>query len=76
MMVQQSAFTMHCDPKDLREFDGREDLLIQCAIPATAKDKLRVLLGRLGVSRSTIFPDLTGLTAELISRRVGDPEKW
>ena len=65
MLAQLTAFTVHATPKPLESFDNSDRWLMRFEIPAAARQALRRELWRHGIRRSTLFPDLTNLAAEL-----------
>jgi FRG domain-containing protein len=70
VMVQQGAFTIHADGKDMGEMaPEQKPWLIAFRIPHAAKDHLRETLRSFGISRSTLFPDLGSLADDIKRRR-------
>lgn len=69
MMVQLSEFTLHGVPTPLEELSNKEKFLAQFIIPKAAKSGLKQLLSLFGITRSTLFPDLEHLAADLRSLR-------
>lgn len=69
VMVQQGAFTIHADERNLAErpIEGYP-LLAGFRIRRAAKPPLRELLMRLGITRSALFPDLGSLAVDLKHR--------
>jgi hypothetical protein len=68
VMVQQGAFTIHSDDIDLarRPFaEGTYPWLVGFRIARMSKARLREQLVRLGITRSTLFPDLASLAHDL-----------
>jgi hypothetical protein len=66
VMVQQGVFTIHGDGINLAERPvGVPPWLIGFRIKQAAKAPLRDLLHRLGITRSTLFPDLESLAVDL-----------
>jgi hypothetical protein len=73
MMVQLAAFTIHdAGMPPLEAMPGQETFLVRFDIPAEVKYDLAMDLFRLGVRRSTLFPDLEGLAAELSRMGFGE----
>jgi hypothetical protein len=70
MFAQQAAFTIHGNPGDLREVVERTSVPWRKAflVPNESKEELRELLRRLSIHKSSLFPDLGALAAELKSR--------
>lgn len=64
-MVQQSAFTIHGRSEPLDQIDGGDSALARIRIPVAAKPGFRQMLNLLGISRSSLFPDLENLALEL-----------
>jgi len=66
VMVQQGAFTIHADESNLaeRRIEGYP-WLVGFRIRHAAKNQLRELLMRLGITRSALFPDLGSLAFDL-----------
>jgi hypothetical protein len=71
VMVQQGAFTIHAGEKNLIDMEMKADRpwLIGFRIPWEAKADLRTVLEGLGVSRSSLFPDLGSLAKHLKEKR-------
>lgn len=71
MRAQKACFTLHgADDRDMREiFQERDwvagELLLQYPIPRDKKSQLADDLALAGVTFSTIFPDLEGLSSDL-----------
>ena len=66
-MVQQSAFTIHGSNTPIVDLPEADSYLSRILIPKKAKKSFRQILGLLGVSRATLFPDLENLAIELSS---------
>jgi hypothetical protein len=64
-IVQQTLFTVHAPGLALDELAEATKVLVKFVIPAKAKARLRDQLRLLGISRSTLFPDLASLAADL-----------
>jgi len=64
-MVQQSAFTIHGRPEPLDAMSEAPSFLARIRIPAAAKTAFGQLLPILGITRSSLFPDLENLALEL-----------
>jgi hypothetical protein len=65
MLVQQSTFTMHQTKDDLRGLPSQQQVLHRFIIPAALKHRLENVLGAVGISHSSLFPDLGGFAQEL-----------
>lgn len=71
MRAQKACFTLHgADHRDMREiFQERgwaaAEMLLEYAIPRDKKPQLAEDLALTGITYSTIFPDLEGLTSDL-----------
>lgn len=65
MVAQRSSFTIHGDDADLAELDVVKGRLLKWKIPHDSKGFLRRRLRAIGVSRSTVFPDLAHLADDL-----------
>ena len=68
MLIQQARFTLHSTGHDLAHISGTDRYLRKFPVPAKAKKAVRDLLSSIGVRRSTLFPDLPTLAAELKTR--------
>ena len=72
MLVQQAGFTIHggwpIDP--LNGIDDCEKFLWKFVVPSAKKEELYKILYRLGVRRSTLFPDLGNLAQEIKSLKM------
>jgi len=70
--VQCSMFTVHGDDHtDLQDMFAKrkfKGLLAKAIVPEAKKRHLLIDLKKVGVSRSTIFPDLGGIAEELVAR--------
>jgi hypothetical protein len=65
--AQEGIFTIHHEPRlPLSDILHPEDSLAEIVIPAGKKQELEYSLLRLGVHSSALFPDLDGLTKELV----------
>jgi FRG domain-containing protein len=72
MLVQQSVFTIHGAGKVIESSAlPKRRLLRLISIPHAAKDSLRHELGTVGIRRSTLFPDLESLAADVAERYLG-----
>jgi hypothetical protein len=69
MLLQQSMFTIHSEGTALEMLSGSESCLYRWVIPAEAKQELRSQLGRMGISGTTLFPDLEHLATDLAVSR-------
>jgi hypothetical protein len=65
MLLQQSRFTIHNSTRPLQQFDGAEQFLDEFVIPAPVKPAIAGQLRRVGISRSTLFPDLRNLAQDI-----------
>jgi hypothetical protein len=65
MMLQRAAFTLHSNNHDMNSMPGSEKYLAKFIIPQDAKPQLRWILLTAGMSRSSLFPDLSTLAEEL-----------
>jgi hypothetical protein len=64
-LLQQSMFTIHGSTEPLNRLPGHEKFLRRIRILKEAKFMSRIALADLGISRSTLFPDLDNLAREL-----------
>jgi hypothetical protein len=65
MLLQLAAFTIHNTQCGLDDDPKAETFLAKILISSAAKHALRDQLWALGIRRSTLFPDLDNLAAEL-----------
>lgn len=65
MTVQRTVYTIHAPLVDLKQIDGHEDFLLEFRIPADKKEDVWRGLTLLGITRSTLFPDLDNLARDL-----------
>ena len=71
MRAQKACFTLHgADHRDMRRIFqdngwAAAEMLVEYAIPRDKKPQLADELGLAGITYSTIFPDLEGLTSDL-----------
>lgn len=65
MLLQQSRFTVHDTGKPLEDLVADPSILRKHIIPAGAKLQIAAELESLGFRRSSLFPDLTTLAAEI-----------
>jgi hypothetical protein len=69
VFAQQGAFTIHSDAADLADLPGT---VMPCLrgfrIPKASKAKIREMLSRFAIYRSSLFPDLGSLAADLRTR--------
>jgi hypothetical protein len=63
VMVQQGAFTIHCDRTDIAA--KGVPWLVGFRVKRVAKEILRENLRQLGITRSGLFPDLGSLARDL-----------
>ncbi|HLL45561.1 MAG TPA: hypothetical protein VK399_02590, partial [Longimicrobiaceae bacterium] len=68
MLMQSAVFTIHIDATPLENFDFSVSSLLRITIPAAAKPVIFKELKGVGITRSTLFPDLQNLAADLVSR--------
>ena len=68
MKNQASRFTFHSP-----DCGNIESLVMRTLVPKGAKQELRELLRRMGLGRSTLFPDLSGVVDELVQTLRDDP---
>ena len=61
VQAQSSAFTVHPDGRDVRQFLGTDDAVLKITIRSAHRERIRRQLDFLGVNRASIFPDLDGL---------------
>ena len=64
-LLQQSVFTIHGSTEPLNRLPGHEKFLRRIRILKEAKFMNRIALADLGISGSTLFPDLDNLAREL-----------
>jgi len=64
-MVQQTKFIQHNSRTPLNALPGAEKFLIRFHIPAEAKVLIEKELRIVGIRRSTLFPDLENLAADI-----------
>ncbi|NOT07358.1 MAG: FRG domain-containing protein [Gemmatimonadales bacterium] len=69
MMAQSSRFTVHATARPLETFDKAGQFLASYEIPAAAKGRIQRELELLDVRRSTLFPDLQNLAAEIAASK-------
>ena len=69
--AQQGTFTIHSCRDCLEQSAGSERWLRKVVIPAGAVDRIRRELRVLGVSRSSLFPDLAALAAQIKADDLG-----
>ena len=67
MHAQHCAFTVHggWPINQLDKLPGAQAFLRKATVPASEKQRLRRMLYRLGIRRSTLFPDLENLARDL-----------
>jgi len=65
MFNQMSCFTLHDMPTPLDEIPSCDVFLKKYIIKQTSFSRIRRDLGSLGIRRSSLFPDLDNLAAEL-----------
>ena len=64
-MVQLSVFTIHGLSNHLDHLYGKAGILYKLVIPGEEKENFRLGLRMMGVSESSIFPDLEHLAKEI-----------
>lgn len=69
MLLQQSRFTVHDTRKPLEDLVTDSNILRKYVISAGAKTRIAAELESLGYRRSSLFPDLTTLAAEIAELR-------
>ena len=76
--LQQATFTVHANPRDLESYECAGNFLEKWVIEGNAcRERLRVDLLDLGITESSVFPDLEHLAAdilELARRRIENAE--
>ena len=66
LVIQEGLFTIHPELETPLQNTLREDWKIEkLIIPASLKKRLRYILYRQGIHRSSLFPDLDGLARHL-----------
>lgn len=70
VLNQKALFSVHCDaqhqlPIEPSYFDSSTPNLIKILIPAALKKEVIKLLDDYGINRTTLFPDLDGLSAHI-----------
>lgn len=65
MLAQLTGFTLHATAEPLDSLEGAGDFLHRVEIPETARRRILRELWDHGIRRSTLFPDLGNLAAEL-----------
>lgn len=73
MVVQLGAFTIHGKETPLEKAPHSNSFLRRFVIPANVKGPMQEQLQWLGIRRSTLFPDLQNLAAELKTHRFNTP---
>ncbi len=68
--VQQSEFTIHGDGRHIDRVKGASRWLRRLVIPRERCESIRESLAAVGVSRSTLFPDLDNLADDLRAQHV------
>ena len=74
MMLQASRFTIHGAKNILDCKSDKEEYLTKFTIPPESKSVLKEQLDALGIRRSSLFPDLTSLAADVGAKRYVDPQ--
>jgi len=73
MVLQQAISTIHSSSLSLEELVERsgnpDNILASIIIPADAKPRIREMLDVLGISQSTLFPDLEHLAADVAEQQ-------
>ncbi|HKS07169.1 MAG TPA: hypothetical protein VJR92_12740 [Gemmatimonadaceae bacterium] len=70
MLMQLGAFTIHGVRTPLDDYPNAERFLRCYDVPAAAKKPLAAQLARAGIRRSSLFPDLDNLSAEIAATHV------
>ncbi len=65
MLAQLTALSIHTCSNPLDSLEGHERFLMRFEVPGDLREALRMELWHHGVRRSTLFPDLANLAAEL-----------
>jgi FRG domain len=65
MLLQHSAFTIHQTHDDLTAIATDKPILHRFIVPRDKKPHLMMVLASVGISHSTLFPDLSALCQEL-----------
>lgn len=65
MIMQQSAYTIHSETRPLEELDNSSAWLKRIKIPQPALQKIARELELLGITLSSIYPDLDNLAKEI-----------
>lgn len=71
MLLQQAACTLHADERPLEEWAAACSVLRDLTIPAGSKEQIWRDLVNVGVSRSSLFPDLSALAMDIASKEFG-----
>ena len=70
ILLQDGRFTIHGSPAQISAGDA--DLyLVKWLINSPHKAKIRGQLDALGIGRSSLFPDLASLAADIAAKRTG-----
>jgi FRG domain len=70
IFVQHGAFTVHASKTPLEESEVSNECLVKIIIPSEDVRKIAKELDIIGFRRSTMFPDLTHLSADLVRRHL------
>ncbi len=73
-MLQAGRFTIHGPPDSVADRSDSKEYLTKWVVPAESKRAVKAQLDLLGIRRSTLFPDLTSLAADIGARRYKAPE--
>jgi len=71
IISQNGCFTIHSDPK----LDFYPDSLVKYIIDINFRNRLLKLINKYGINRSTLFPDLDGLSAYITWAYCDEPNK-
>jgi FRG domain len=69
VLAQQGMFTIHADATDLAQIEPPFSWRMAFRVPSSSKQALRETLTALGITRSSLFPDLSALAEDLKVRR-------
>ena len=64
-VFQQAVATIHGTNKPIDDLEGAGTFIEKIVIPGSAKKRMRERLRILGITRSTLFPDLENLALDL-----------
>ncbi len=74
MLVQKSCFTIH--GTDERNFEEllenttivKDGYFLKYVVPIELRNKLLLELSKLGIDKTSVFPDLSGFSGEMMNR--------